>query len=230
MVASPMNTGPLDYVSPNSPAARRPDQTRTPEQERFRRRVRYGFATAFVFSLIPYPTPTCPALRINLTDDRGRPVTDLVRFEWSATFHVDSRSGTLTTDASGSVSLPRQIVWASTARRVLSRIGDALPHGSYWAGQHAGFIVRLPVGFGLNGPATGLQLSQRWKFMTWAEGWHPASGDRVVIYEPDAEEHRERIQWTLANPGRWSGATHIVNLVLHTPTAAVNPPTSRPGG
>jgi hypothetical protein len=212
----PRNPQPLDYAARKSPTTRTPARTPTPEQLRFRRRLRIALLVAFVLGLIPFPTQVCPALNVRLVDVQGRPLGEYVHVHWHGLFHVQSIDGWLSTDPAGTASLSRQWVWHSALRRVGSRLSGFVPHGGGWGGQWADVDFGVPRGFDIDLPAMGLTPDSAWTGTSIQNWTDPRTGDWIQIHAYEPEKVYLRIQ----DPGRWGATPYPLTVVLRRRAAA----------
>lgn len=146
----------LDYASPSTPDPSLPHHQRlTPEELRFRRRLKIVVGALILLALIPYPTQVCPPITLQIVDDKSKPVLDVVSVGWDGYCNADSLRGYVQFDLAARAALSRQWVWASPLKRFVSLI--PFPHGGGgWFSPRARLTFLIPAEYDLDGAAMGL--------------------------------------------------------------------------
>jgi hypothetical protein len=208
--------GPLEYASPDTPPPRAQalvPPALSPENVRFRRRVKLGLWLAFAIGMIPYPTQVCPSLKLQAVDDLGLPATDLIHARWSGYANKEHSNGGLPFDMSGKASLPRQRIWATPIGRVLSILGGILPHNGFPGPPSASIDFNVPSAYDFDAAAMGLIPDRTWTTGT-TQVWHdPQTGDRVTLQSAYSGGN-DTVGIDIEGPGRWGSKDYNVKIVF----------------
>ena len=225
-----MDTEPLDYASPHSHPPRL-SLSLTPQERRFRRRMLTGLVVALILGLIPYPTQVCPSLKLQIVDENGKPVTDVVSAHWEGLTDTGNLQGYAPFDMAGKLSLQRQWVWANPISRCWSRFSRNLPAhfgGGGWADTCATVYFNIPRDYVLDAPAMGLTPDSAWAGTT-IKGWRdPRTGDGFSV-NAVFQGTGDVLYLIIRNPGQWGSADYKVTFIMRRKTASAAP-TTRPTG
>jgi hypothetical protein len=216
-----MDNRPLDYASPHGVRIK---GAPTPEQIRFRRRMRMGLLIAFILGLIPYPTQVLPAVKIQLIDPTGKPVTDVVSLRWHGYNNKETLDGHLQFDMSAKAEIPSQRIWSSPFGRIMNYMSGILPHsGGFGSTTSGGFEFYVPADYTLNAKSMGLIQDKFWSG-SYADKWRfPKTKDELnFIYATPTSS--QRIYLEIAEPDKWTAAARQIKIILeHNSGSTTNP-------
>jgi hypothetical protein len=200
----------LEYASPSTPDPSLPGRSRiTPEELRFRRRLKFVLVSLIILGLIPYPTQVCPPVTVQLVDANAKPVLDIVSLEWRGHANAGSLDAYVPFDMTGRATVSRQWTWANPFGRFLSLI--PFPHGGGgWMTTSTTLILPLPADLELDTVAMGLTPS--WLSGTRSDWTDPKTGRHFSCYGDTLGS--TPILWVTIDPGWLGSSPTTLKIVL----------------
>jgi hypothetical protein len=208
----------LDYASPSMPDASSSGSPRiTPEELRFRRRLKIVLVSLVLLSLIPYPTQVCPPVTVQLVDGNGKPVSDIVSLEWHGSANAGSLDAYVGFDMTGRATISRQWAWANPFIRLVSLI--PFPHGGGgWTAASTTLSFPLPADLELDAAAMG--LTPNWSVGTQRD-WTDAKTGRHFSLSWYAGS--TPTLWITVDPGWLASSPTTLKIILRRTTRPALP-------
>jgi hypothetical protein len=187
----------------------------TPEERQFRRRLRVVLVSLIVLGLIPYPTQVCPPVTVQLVDDKGKPVMDVVSMHWNGFTNAGSLEGYVQFDSAARATVSRQWLWVNPVSRFLSLI--PFPHGGGgWATTTTTLNFPMPADYELDAAAMGQKLTGS----SFSDG---APTDWIDPKTGNARCADGKTHWIGVDPG-WLGSSPLtIKIVLRRKGPATRP-------
>jgi hypothetical protein len=212
---------PLNYASPGMRTKGAP----TPEQVRFRQRMKRGLLIAFILGWIPYPTQVLPTIKIQFVDPNGKAVTDVVSVNWGGYSSGKTIEGHLQLDMSAQAAIPRQWIWSSPFGRAFNFLSAFQPHSGGFGGLPEGDVeFNMPSDYALDDQSMGLLLYKNWSTPTSQTWALPTTRDRIDFTAHGY--HGRSVYITITEPGKWGAAVYPLKIILKPNPATTTRPSA----